>query len=143
MKTLLKHSTLALLAILLLNFSYAQDVSFTAGASHKVVKTGDRFKIQFTANAEVSNFKAPKLNNFRVLSGPNQSTQMSWVNGKTTSSISYSYILMAIKEGDFTIGPAVAVANGVAIKTNSLKIKVGKGVKVQQGGNQAGSQTKS
>ncbi|MBL4668200.1 MAG: protein BatD [Flavobacteriales bacterium] len=143
MKTLLKHSTLALLAIILLNFSYAQDVSFTAGASHKVVKTGDRFKIQFTANAEVSNFKAPKLNNFRVLSGPSQSTQMSWVNGKTTSSISYSYILMAIKEGDFTIGPAVAVANGVAIKTNSLKIKVGKGVKVQQGGNQAGSQTKS
>ena len=143
MKTLLKHSALTLLAILLLNFSYAQNVSFTAAASHTTVKTGDRFQIQFTANTKISNFKAPKLNNFRVLSGPNQSTQMSWVNGKTTSNISYSYVLMAIKEGDFTISPAVASANGKAIKTNSLKIKVGKGVKIQQSGSKAGSQTKS
>lgn len=143
MKTFIKYNILFFLAVLLVSYSYGQDVTFTAAASHTEVKTGDRFKIEFTANAEVSNFRAPKLGNFRVLSGPNQSTQMSWVNGKTSSSISYSYILMAVKEGEFTIGPAVAAANGKAIKTNSLKIKVGKGVKVQQGGSQAGSQTKS
>ncbi|MGB0882600.1 MAG: BatD family protein [Vicingaceae bacterium] len=143
MKTFIKYNILFFLAVLLVSYSYGQDVTFTAAASHTKVKTGDRFKIEFTANAEVSNFRAPKLSNFRVLSGPNQSTQMSWVNGKTSSSISYSYILMAVKEGEFTIGPAVAAANGKAIKTNSLKIKVGKGVKVQQGGSQAGSQTKS
>ncbi|MDG1477350.1 MAG: BatD family protein [Vicingaceae bacterium] len=143
MRTIIKYNILTLLAILLTSISFGQDVTFTAATSHEVVKTGDRFKIQFATNTEVSNFKAPKLNNFRVLSGPNQSTQMSWVNGKTTSSISYTYILMAVKEGEFTIGPAVAAANGKAIKTNSLKIKVGKGVAVQQGGNQAGSQTKS
>jgi hypothetical protein len=143
MRTIIKYNILTLLAILMTSFSFAQDVTFTAATSHDVVKTGDRFKIQFAANTEVSNFKAPKLNNFRVLSGPNQSTQMSWVNGKTTSSISYTYILMAVKEGEFTIGPAVASVNGTAIKTNSLKIKVSKGVAVQQGGNQAGSQTKS
>jgi len=142
MKTLLKHNTLLLLAILLLSFSYAQEVSFTAASSHSAVKTGDRFQIQFTTNSDISNFKAPKLSNFRVLSGPNQSTNMSWVNGKTTSSVSYSFVLMAIKEGNFTIGPAVAIANGKAIKTNSLKIKVGKGVKVQQGGQQT-SKTKT
>jgi len=143
MKTLLKHNILTFLAILLFSFSFAQEVTFTAQTSHTAVKTGDRFKIQFTANAKFSNFKAPKLSNFRVLSGPNQSTNMSWVNGKTTQSISYSYVLMAVKEGEFTIGPAVAAVNGTAIKTNSLKITVGKGVKVQQNGNQAGSQTKS
>ena len=143
MKAIIKYNILTFLAVLLVGFSYGQDVTFTAAASHDVVKTGDRFKIQFSSNTELSNFKAPKLSNFRVLSGPNQSTQMSWVNGKTTSSISYSYILMAVKEGEFTIGPAVAAANGKAVKTNSLKIKVAKGVKVQQGGNQAGSQTKS
>jgi len=143
MKTFLKHSTLTLLTILLASFSFAQNVSFTAATSHPSVKTGDRFKIQFASNTELGNFKAPKLTDFRVLSGPSQSTQMSWVNGKTTSSISYTYILMAIKEGSFTIGPAVAIANGKAVKSNSLKIKVGKGVNVQQGGSKAGSQTKS
>jgi BatD DUF11 like domain len=143
MTTLLKHNLLALLAIILLGFSYGQEVSFTAVTSHNVVKTGDRFQIQFTANTKISNFKAPKLNNFRVLSGPNQSTNMSWVNGKTTSTISYSYVLMAIKEGNFTVGSAVATANGKAYKTNPIKIKVGKGVKVQQGSNQASNKTKS
>jgi len=143
MRTLIKHNILTLLALLLFSYSYAQEISFTAATSHEAVKTGDRFKIQFSSNAEIDNFRAPKLSNFRVLSGPNQSTQMSWVNGKTSSSISYTYILMAVKEGEFTIGPAVASYNGKAIKTNSLKINVGKGVKVQQGGNQAGSQTKS
>ncbi|PCI94193.1 MAG: hypothetical protein COB15_14770 [Flavobacteriales bacterium] len=143
MKTLLKHNVFTLLAILLLNFSYAQEVTFTAATSHSVVKTGDRFQIQFTANTKIANFRAPKLSNFRVLTGPHQSTQMSWVNGKTTSTISYTYTLMAVKEGEFTIGSAVASANGKAIKTQPFKIKVGKGVKVHQGGSQAGSQTKS
>lgn len=143
MKTLLKHITLVFFAILLLSFGNAQNISFTAVSSHNVVKTGDRFQIQFTANTKISNFKPPKLSYFRVLSGPNQSTNMSWVNGKTTSSISYTYILMAIKEGEFTIGPAVASANGKAYKTNSIKIKVTKGVKVQQNRSQKSNKTKS
>lgn len=143
MRILIKYNILTLVTVLMFSYGFAQDVKFTAAASHYTVKTGDRFKIQFSSDAEVSNFRAPKMSNFRVLSGPNQSTQMSWVNGKTTSNISFSYILMAVKEGEFTIGPAVASANGKVIKTNSLKIKVGKGVQVQQNGNQAGSQTKS
>jgi hypothetical protein len=142
MKTLFKYNILTLLALLLVSFSFGQDVTFTAATSHNTVKTGDRFQIQFTANSKLANFKAPKLSNFRVLSGPNQSTNMSWVNGKTNSTISYSYILMAVKEGEFTIGPAVASANGTAVKTEPFKIKVGKGVQVQQNG-QKNSQTKS
>lgn len=143
MKTALKHITLTFLVLLLGGFSYAQEVSFTATSSHNTVKTGDRFQIQFTANTKISNFKPPNLSNFRVLSGPNQSTNMSWVNGKTNHTISYSYVLMAIKEGEFTIGSAVASANGKAYKSNTLKIKVGKGVKVNQGGNQTSSSKKS
>ena len=143
MRQVIKHTILTLLVLILGNYSFAQEVSFTAVSSHNAVKTGDRFQIQFTANTEIGNFKGPNLSKFRVLSGPNQSTNMSWVNGKTTSSISYSYIIMAVKEGEFTIGPAVASANGKAIKTNSLKIKVSKGVKVQQNGNQGGTKTKT
>jgi len=143
MKTLFKYKILTLIALLIASFSYGQNVSFTAATSHNNVKTGDRFKVQFTANTNINNFKAPKFSSFRVLSGPNQSTNMSWVNGKTTSTISFSYLLMATKEGDFTIGPAVGYANGKAIKSNSFKIKVTKGVKVQQGSNQAKPSAKS
>lgn len=117
-------------------------VEFTAATSHSAVKTGDRFQVQFTANAQMQNFKAPNMgSSFRVLSGPNQSTQMSWVNGKSSHQISYSYILMAVKEGDFTIGSASATINGETYKTDPIKISVGKGVKVNSPSN-SGNNTK-
>ncbi|MCO6501188.1 MAG: protein BatD [Vicingus serpentipes] len=143
MKTLIKHSLFTCIALLLFNFSYAQDFEFTAATSHQAVKTGDRFQIEFKGNGDFTNFKAPSFSNFRVLSGPNQSTSMSWINGRTSSSVSYSYILMAVKEGEFTIGPAVAAFEGKAYKTNTLKINVTKGVPVQQntGGNQQNTTT--
>lgn len=122
--------------LFLLTVSAFAQVQFNAATSHTAVKTGDRFQVQFTANAQMENFKAPNLgSSFRVLSGPNQSTQMSWVNGKSSHQISYSYILMAVKEGDFTIGAASAKINGETHKTEPFKVSVGKGVKVNQGGN--------
>ncbi|MGE0560504.1 MAG: BatD family protein [Flavobacteriales bacterium] len=112
--------------------AFAQDVKFTAATSHTEVATGDRFQIQFTANAKITNFKAPDLSDFRVLSGPNQSTSMSFVNGAMSTSISFSYVLMAVKEGMFTIKPAIAAVDGQAYSTNSINISVSKGVNVQQ-----------
>jgi hypothetical protein len=140
MHRLIKHIT-TLILLVVVTTAFAQDVKFTAATSHNSVKTGDRFQIEFTANTTISNFKAPKLSNFRVLSGPNQSTNMSWVNGKTAHTISYSYVLMATKEGEFTIGPAKGIANGKAYATNSIKITVGKGVKVQQNPHQNNNNT--
>lgn len=130
-----KHINSLLILFLITVSSFAQ-VQFNAKTSHTAVKTGDRFQVQFSANAQMNNFKAPNLgSNFRVLSGPNESTQMSWVNGKTSHQISYSYILMAVKEGDFTIGAASATIEGKTYKTEPFKVSVGKGVKVNQGGN--------
>lgn len=131
MNKLLLNKILFVLAILIAPFSYSQDFEFTAAISHNQVSTGDRFKIEFTANGEISNFKAPNLSNFRVLSGPNQSTSMSWVNGNMSASYTYSYILMAVKEGDFTIKPAIAAYKGDAYSTNTLNLKVTKGANVQ------------
>lgn len=110
----------------------AQDVQFTAATSHTNVATGDRFQIEFKINSKISGFTPPNLSNFRVLSGPNQSTNMSWVNGQTSTSLSYSYVLMAIKEGSFTISPAKVVVNGKTYQSNSIEITVQKGVQIQQ-----------
>lgn len=140
MQKQLKHINTFLILFLLTVSAFAQ-VQFNAATSHTAVKTGDRFQVQFTANAQMENFKAPNLgSSFRVLSGPNQSTQMSWVNGKSSHQISYSYILMAVKEGDFTIGAASATINGETHKTESFKVSVGKGIKVNNSaGNSSGS----
>jgi len=120
------------------NIAVAQDIQFTAATSHNTVATGDRFQIEYKINSKISGFTPSNLTNFRVLSGPNQSTNMSWVNGQTSTSLSYSYVLMAIKEGSFTIAPAKVIINGKTYNSNSIEITVQKGVQVQQQQQQQG-----
>ena len=108
--------------------AYADDVRFIASAPDVVVN-GDQFKLTFTINTQkVKDFRAPVINNFDVLMGPSRSQQSSTqiINGSysSTSSITYTYILMPKEEGTFTIPSATIVADGETVKSNSLKIKV-------------------
>ncbi len=124
------------LLFILLNFSgllYAQEVKLTASASRTEVGTDEQFEITFAVNGNAESFSPPSLGgNFQVLSGPNQSTSMESINGNTTMSSSISYIIMAAREGEYAIGPAVAVVNGKKLTSNVIKLKVVKGRAVQQ-----------
>lgn len=100
---------------------------FTAGLSDNTVGVGEQFQLTFTINANGSRFQPPPLNDFNVLSGPNQSTSMQFVNGNISQSISYSYILQAKAEGTFKIGPASIESGGKKLQSNPLTIKIVKG----------------
>ena len=60
---------------------------------------------------------------------------MSWVNGKTSANISYSYILMAVKEGSFIIPAAEVIIDGKKYQSNTIEINVSKGANVQNNPN--------
>ena len=101
---------------------------FTTSAPDVVVN-GDQFRLSFTINTKkVKDFRAPNIQGFDVLMGPSRSEQSSVqiINGKQTSSqsITYTYILMATKEGTFTIPGATIVADGQPLKSNQVNIKV-------------------
>lgn len=124
-----------LLAAILLMFSIipqlcADEVTFTA-SSKEVVSVGDRFQLVYTVNTKVSDFSAPKIEHFRVLTGPNVSTSQNYqvINGKMSQSItlSYVYYLQAFEVGKFNIPPATIVVDGKEYKSNSLKVEVVKG----------------
>lgn len=114
----------------------AQDVKVTATVSKSVVGTGEAFEISFSVNGNIESFNPPALNGFQVVGGPNQSSSYSSINGNTTASMSISYDLVGVKEGEYVIGPATVVVNGKQIKSNSVKIKVVKGKAVPQGNQQ-------
>ncbi len=133
----LKHFILSILLFAAAK-AFSQDVKFTASVSKNVVGTGEQFQVDFTVNGNASSYTPPNFGGFQVLSGPNESTSMTSINGVTTETISLSYILMGIKEGEFTIGSATVIANGHRLTTNPIKIKVVKGRAVPQN-NQAQS----
>ena len=86
-------------------------------AAPDVVEEGEQFRLSFTMNTQdVSNFHLPTLKGFSVDMGPSRSSQSSFqmINGKTSqsSSVTYTYILSALKAGTYTIPAATATVNG-------------------------------
>ena len=106
----------------------ADKVSFTASAPDVVV-VGEQFRLSYTVTTQkVKDFQAPSIKGFDVLMGPSRSQQSSTqiINGNvtSTSSITFTYILMANTAGEYIIGGASIVADGNQMVSNSVKIKV-------------------
>ncbi len=104
--------------------AWADGVTFTANAP-EVVVSGDQFRLSFTVSSKkVRDFRAPNIKDFEVLMGPTRSTQYQNINGVETNSITFTYILMAGKEGTYKIPGATIVADGNNHTSNSVEIKV-------------------
>lgn len=110
--------------------------SFTASVSKNPVGVNEQFQLSFTLNSSGSTFKAPPLNDFMVLSGPNQSTSMQFINGSMSQSFTLSYILQPKKEGTFKIESASIEAGGKMVLSNPISVTVNKG----SGGSAQGGQ---
>jgi len=102
---------------------------FTASVDRNKLATGEQFELTFMLEGAGggNNFRPPQLNNFNILSGPNQSTNFSFNNGQSSSSVSYSYVLQARAEGKQTIGAATIQVNGKTFQTQPITIEVTKG----------------
>ncbi len=127
-----------LICVLLLGLQgFSQQVSFTMEAP-KIVELGEQFRLAFTVNAKGQNLKLPELSDFEVLMGPStsQSSSFQIINGVSSQSVSFSYlfVLLAKKEGKFTINPASITVNGNNYTSNGVTIEVVKGSAKPSGG---------
>ena len=100
------------------------------GSAPSHVSVGEQFRLTYTVNTQnATDFRAGDIpGELEVLIGPNRSMQSSYqmINGHTSSSssITYTYIVCATKNGSFTIPPAHVVVGGKTIVSNVLNIKV-------------------
>ena len=122
------------------------------GRAPSQVAVGEQFRLSYTVNTDdVKGFRAGNIpEEFDVLMGPSTSTQSSYqlVNGhmSSSSSVTYTYILSAKKNGSFTIPAAQAQVGGKTIHSNELHIKVSGQAQGGQGGRQqsrAGEEVRS
>ncbi|MGN8067597.1 BatD family protein [Mucilaginibacter sp. 22184] len=134
-----------ILLLLLLSTSmlFAADIHFTASASKTEVGTTEQFEVTFMVNNNGDRFTPPSFTGFLVVSGPNVSTSMEVINGNSSSSMAISYVLIGVKEGTYTIGPATIFSGGKQLSTKPLKIKVVKGSSSQQNNNAAAAAAQS
>ena len=108
----------------MLNVWADDEVTFTTSAPDAVA-VGDQFRLSYIVNTRnVKDFRAPSIQGFDVLMGPSRSTSVNIINGNRSESITFTYILMATKEGEYTIPGATLSAKGNQMISNSVKIKV-------------------
>lgn len=99
-------------------------VTFTASAPDAVA-VGDQFRLSYTVNTQnVRDFRVPSIKNFEVLMGPSRSYSTQIINGVKSETLTFTYILMASKEGTFTIPGASITAGGNQMISNSVTVKV-------------------
>ncbi|MDP3353306.1 MAG: BatD family protein [Flavobacteriaceae bacterium] len=130
MKKLIFKYALLGFYLLVSQVAFAQ-LDFTATASNSKIGLNQRLRIEFTVDKQgADNFKLPDMSDFRIVAGPSQSVNQSWINGKASFSQTYIFIIQPTKIGTFIIPSATVEYEGKIYKTNILKITVTENVEV-------------
>lgn len=104
--------------------------SFTARVYPQQAEVGQRVQLSYTLTTQ--DYDRIKLDgeiqNFDVLYGPSvsRSSNISIINGKTTqsSTTTFTYVLLAKKEGTFTLPAASVNSEGKNVKSNQAKVQI-------------------
>ena len=99
-------------------------VQFEARVSKNTLGVNERLRIDFIMNVDGDNFDQPSFDGFRIVAGPSQQISQSWVNGRSSFQKIYSYFLLPVQKGTFTIKQASIEYNGQIYKTSPIKITV-------------------
>lgn len=121
MKTIAYISILVLTTIL----GWAQKLNVQVSTTKPTV--GVPFEISFSMNAVPQDFTPPSFKEFEIISGPNQSQNIQFVNGSLSQFFSISYVLIPKKEGAVVINAAKAVVNNQTIYSSPITLEVQKG----------------
>ena len=113
--------------IFLVNPIIAGTVRATVDANTVTMNETFTFKIEAVDTDKMPSVNiSPMLDNFTIVSGPAQQTNYSWVNGKSTSTKSFTWTMAPNRTGTLTI-PELTVSIGrKKYKTASIRISVKK-----------------
>ncbi len=102
----------------------AQDIQVVTEISNDTILYGNVFNVRFTAKNIQVKFTAPEFEDLQIISGPNVSTSMQFINGKMSSTMSYEYIVKPSDIGEYFIGPAYFESQDTVLETSPINIIV-------------------
>lgn len=124
MKQALKK--IGLCIFILAGFCSKAQVKFSASVTPEQIGKDEttQLKLMVENANEVQQIVPPNLKDFFIISGPNQESGMTMINGSVKKYFALSFILKPKATGSFTIGAALAKADAGDYKSNTVKLKV-------------------
>lgn len=123
----MKLQTIYILFIftLLTSVIVAQEAELKATVSKNKLALNQRLRLQFSINKQgADNFKPPSFKNFKIVGGPSQSINQSWINGKASFTKSYTYSIQPLRKGELSIPSATIEFRGEKLQSKPIKIIV-------------------
>jgi len=109
---------------------FSSEISLNATVDKNEIGINDRFVYTIEVIGKSANLPKPtfpSFEDFSILSGPNTSTNIQFINGAMSASNSYTFYLRPQKAGKFNITPATLDVDGETISSNNIQISVVKG----------------
>ena len=116
-----------IILLFLSNSLFAQEYSIRASVNKNKIALNEKFEYKIEISGKSKSLpdpNLPEINNFAILSGPNTSTSIQYINGAMSSSKSYSYILMARNIGKHIIPNIEMEIDGKIYESNSINMEV-------------------
>lgn len=98
--------------------------SFEVSVSSDSILFGNYIELKFTAENIDGKFEAPLLDDFKIISGPNQSSSVQIINSSTTSMRTWSYYIEPRIEGEIIIPPAYLITDEKTHETDIIAINI-------------------
>ncbi|WP_456408834.1 BatD family protein [Caldithrix abyssi] len=106
---------------------FSQDIQIRSYVSKNKVGINENFTYSIEVSGKSTSLPdpvAPDFKDFYVLSGPNTSTSIQFVNGRMSATKVHTYYLQPKKKGQLNIPPATVKRKGETIKSNAITITV-------------------
>jgi hypothetical protein len=109
--------------------SRAQDTAVRASVEPQQIAAGEQTVLSVEVSGPAANQMSPPdlsaIEDFEVVSGPSVSTRFQWINGRTSSSRTFAYVLRPKKTGTLTIPALGLLVQGRTYHTRALEVEIG------------------
>ena len=123
--------------LLLLAAAQAGEIEFAASVDRTTLRADERLTLTIEVSGDdVRSFPdvdLPRLHEFAIVAGPSRSSNFQWINGRMTSSKSYSWVLAPLDTGRLTIGSATIEYEGRRYQTEPISVSVSPGGRLGKG----------
>lgn len=122
----MKHISIFLLFLSITTVCCAEDITISADADKQEVALDEQVTLTITVSGSVSNIPQPDIPDLKGFTAysSGRSQNLSIINGKISSSVSFTYILVPNNTGEYTLGPFSIDYNGKTYSAGSINIKV-------------------
>lgn len=113
-----------LIILTLLTVTVIGQSSFSVSVNRDTIYLGNTLELSYQIENIDGQFEGPALDQFSVISGPNTSMSMSIINGVSTKTSTYSYILMPEIADAYIIDEAYCVSSDSTYTSSPISIIV-------------------